>query len=323
MKFPLFVLVGDRFLCEEKRKEILNTLQKEWGPDFQMSVRRAGDIPTKDLISEARTLPFLASWQALCLRDVDQCTKEDVALWREYLKSHHPKTILLFESESLERDHPLFESAAKARQVFSLEREGGRLAARLIEEKLKSADKRMTAEARKLLEERLGDSYSFLDSVLEQLIVSSGEKREIDRSAVEAFDEKLQQWEGEDLLEAMSELDFTKALTILNNLLELNFRNFPAVVGLLHWQLRRFWEAKRWQAEGLNEQEISSRLRLFSGRAAHFYKQLSSFTLREIEKILAGLFELDWQLKSGRADGRYEIEVWLSEAVGKSRPVSA
>ena len=315
MKCPLFVLLGDRFLCEEKRKEILANLQKEFSAPLALTILRADEIILKDLFSQARTLPFLAPAQVFCIRDVDQFTKDEITLWGEYFKSASPRTFFIFEVESLDRNHPFLEGAGKTRQVFSLASEGEKFANRFIQEKLKQAGKRMTAEARKLLEERVGETYLFLDSLLEQLIAYSGEKPEIDRAMVEALEEKLESLEGEDLLQALAERNFTKALAVLNDLLELNFRDFPAVIGLLHWQFRRLWEAKRYQSEGLSEREISFRLRVSPNRAAGFFKELSRFSREELEKILEGLFQLDWQLKTGRAEGRYEIERWLATAI--------
>ena len=315
MRDLFFVLIGDRFLCEEKRKEILTAFQKEFGPDLAVTMRRAGEVPVKNLLSEARVLPFLSPAQIFCIRDVESFTQDEIALWGEYLKSPHPKTFLLFEAESLEKTHPFLEWAGKARQVYFLQAQSEKIVARFIQEKIKQAGKKMTRQTQELLEARVGDSVSLLDTLLEQLILYVGSKEEIDPEAIERLDEKLESFEGDDLLQAIAQRNFTQALAVLNDLLELNFRDFPAVLGLLHWQFRRFWEAKRWQAEGASDREISFRLRLSPARTSHFFRELSGFTQEKLEKILEGLFRLDWELKSGRAEGRYEIERWLANSI--------
>ena len=315
MTVPLSVLIGDSFLCEEKRKEILASLQKKSGAKLSLSLCRAGEFSLKNLFSEARTLPFLATAQVFCIQGAEDFSKEDIALWGEYLKSPASHTYFLFESENLDRDHPFLQWAAKAQQVYFLNPQGEKIMTRFIREKLERAGKTITNEAREMLEERLGDSYSFLDSMIEQLILYAGSRSEIDRAAVDTLDEKMERLEGEDLLEATAERNFTKALAALNDLLQVNFRDFPAVVGFLHWQFRRFWEAKRWFLEGKTEREISMKLKLSTSRTAGFFRQLSRFKKEELEKILEGLFQLDWQLKSGRAEGRYEIERWLVSSV--------
>ena len=315
MTVPLFVLIGDPFLCEEKRKEILEALQKKSGAKLSFNLRRAGEFPLKNLFSEARTLPFLAIAQVFCILEVDAFSKDDLASWEEHLKSPPPKTYFLFESENLDGKHPFLQWAGKAGQVYFLNPQGEKMMTRFIREKLHRAGKTLTREAGEMLEDRLGDSYSLLDSLIEQLILYAGSRSEIDRAAVETLDEKMERLEGEDLLEATAERNLTKALAALNDLLQVNFRDFPAVVGFLHWQFRRFWEAKRWLLEGKTESEISMRIRLSSSRAAGFFRQLGRFKKEELEKILEGLFQLDWELKSGRAEGRYEIERWLVSSV--------
>ena len=318
VSLPLFVLIGDPFLCEEKRKEIISGLEKEFGAGFPVTVRRAGDVPVASLLSEARTLPFLAQAQALCVRDAARFTKGDLELWSEYFKTPHPRTFFIFEADSLEKGHPLLERGAQAKQVFWLESQTERIVAQFIRQKLRQAGKKIAPEAQDLLEERIGEAWTFLDSLLEQLILLAGDRAEISRSDVEALDEKLSQWEGEDLLQALGGRNVAQAVAVLNDLLEMNFRDFPAVIGLIHWQLRRFWEAKRWLSQGVSEREVASRLRLSPARTPGFFKQLGPFSLKGLERILEGLFELDWRLKTGRAEGRYEIETWLVSAISGS-----
>ncbi len=316
MKFPLFVLVGHPFLSEEKRKEILASLEKEFGSPFPVTVRRALEVPVAQLVNEARTLPFLASAQAFCLREADQFTKSDWAIWQEYFESPHPRSFFLFEAESFEKNPPLVERASEARQLFFLRPKADSMRARFIREKLGRAGKTMIPEAERLLGSRVGDSFLFLDSLLDQLILYTGERKEIGPADLEILDEKLIQLGGDDLLRALAERNVGRALEALNDLLEANFRDFPSVSGLLHWQLRRLWEAKRWQAQGVGEREITSKLRLSPARTSYFFQELDRFSLVELERILEGLFELDRELKTGNAEGRYEIERWMISGIG-------
>lgn len=311
-----YLLIGDPFLCEEKRRELIASLQKEFGQELAVVVHRAEDIPLETLLSEARTLPFLARAQLFCLRDADRFTKGELELWSTYFQSPSTHTIFLFEAESLEKNHPLFGWARKSGRVFSLQPEREKVVSNFIRRKLGESQKKITAEALELLESRVGDSFVFLDSVLDQLILHVGNRSEIDRAAVEALDDKLTRFEGFDLIQALAQRDFPKALEILNDLLELSGEDATSLVGLLHWQLRRFWDAKRWLAQGLMEREVASRLRLFGSRHTLFFKQLHRFSTGDLEKILEGLFDLDWRLKSGRAEGRYAIESWLATSIG-------
>jgi len=258
----------------------------------------------------------MAPAQVFCLRDADRFTKAELALWAGYFESPHPRTFFLFEAESLERGHPFFEKAARAKQLFFLKPQSGWIVSHFISEKVSRAGKKISKEAQELLEARVADSFLFLDSILNQLILYSGTKQTIESSDVERIEEKLTSLEGDDLLQALAERNAGKVLAALDDLLESHFRDFPSVSGLLHWQLRRFWEAKKRQAEGLSEREIAIRLRLSPSRAGYFFRDLKRFSVAELERILEGLFELDWRLKTGRAEGRYEIETWSINAMG-------
>jgi len=316
LKPSLFVLIGDPFLCEEKRKEIIASLQKKFGPSLTLAIRRVGDVPAETLTAEARTLPFLCEAQILCVRDTDRFTKIDLELLSAYFQSPNTQTQFIFEAESLEKNHPAFQWAKSGGQVFSLAPQRERIAGDFIQNKLKQAQKKITPDALELLESRVGDSFVFLDSLLDQLILYSGERREIDARAVEALDEKLIRFEGFDFLDALAERNLPQALEVLDGLLETNGQDAFSLIGLLHWQIRRFWEAKLRITEGVSERDVASRLKLFPPRDVPFFKSLRRFKLEDLEKILDGLFELDWQLKTGRAQGRTEVEKWLVSAIG-------
>ena len=233
-----------------------------------------------------------------------------------YFESPAPRSFFLLEAESLENGHPLFEAARRNAQAFVLRIQRDKMVSDFIQRKLKRAGKKMASDAQELLESRVGEAFIFLDSLLDQLILSAGEKPEIGRSDVERFDEKLARFEGFDLLETLARRELAGAIEILNDLLEASGQDLPSLIGLLHWQLRRFWEARKGLEEGRGEREIASKLRLYSGKEQVFFKQVRHFTVLELEKILEGLFELDWKLKSGRAEGRCEIEDWLARAIG-------
>lgn len=316
MKFPFFVLLGDPFLCETKRKVILSALEKDFSPPIPFTLARAGEIPVTQFLQEARTLPFMAKAQVFCIRDSDRFTKGDLALWASYFTAPHPQSFFIFEAESLEKDHLFFEKAAQARQLFHLKVQGDQIVSQFIHEKITKSGKKISKEAEELIESRIAGSLLFLDSFLNQLILYAGEKPAIELADIEALEEKLSKLEGDDLLQALAERRTARALEALNDLLESNFRDFPSVAGLLHWQLRRFWEAKKWQSEGMNERDIATRLRLSPARTGNFFRGLKRFSIQELERILEGLFELDWRLKTGRAEGRFEIESWTVNATG-------
>lgn len=312
----LYVLIGDPFLCEEKRKEILSSLKKTSGPDLAVTIHHSAGLDLPALFAEARTLPFLSSFQVFCLIEANRFSKADLEKWRAFFEAPAPHTGFIFEAENLEKGHPFLEWAKGRGQIFFLKPQGRKIMSDFIQRKLKEAAKKITPDALVLLEARVGEAPLFLDSLLDQLILFAGERAEIDRPAIEAIEEKLSHFEGFDLTEALAERNSPRALAILSDLLETSGQDALSLVGLLHWQLRRLWQAKQWLAEGMREQDISSRLRIFPPRDTPFFRNLGRFSKEDLEKILGELFDLDWRLKSGRAEGRYDLENWLVSSIG-------
>ena len=75
MKSPFFLLIGDPFLLEEKRKNLLAAFEKEWGPELVTSRLEAGDLSLESVLAAARTLPFLAPAQVFCIRQAEKFKK--------------------------------------------------------------------------------------------------------------------------------------------------------------------------------------------------------------------------------------------------------
>lgn len=316
MKPLLFLLIGDPFLLEEKRKELLAAFEKEWGPQLASSRLGAEDLSLESVLAAARTLPFLAPAQIFCIGQAEKFKKDQIELWQRYFESPHPQSFFIFEAESLDKNHPFLDWARRFGRLFWLESDARRVVPKFMAEKLKQAGKKITPEARGLLESKVGDSLLFLDSLMDQLVLLSGEKAEIDRAVVEQLEEKFSFYEGWDLVGALGERNLPKALEILEGLLEISGQDVYSLIGLLHWQLRRFWEARKSLSEGRPEQEVLDRLHLSARQAPFFLRELKRFSLADLEKALEGLFHLDWDLKSGRAEGRCDLDRWLVSAIG-------
>lgn len=312
---PAFLLIGDPFLVEEKEKELLLQIGKNFKGTIERRTHRLTDPGLESILQSARTLPFSAAAQVFLLKNAEGLKKNQTELLADYFKHPSETSFLIFEADSMEKTNPLVALIQKIGDVVLLDdREAKSRAARFVRDKLRASGKTIAADAFAALEEQMGDAPVFLESVLDQLILYAGTKTQIDLEAVVTFQENRREIEPFQLAAALSARKTREAVLCLEKMLEENERDFTALVGLIHWQLRRLWKARRLLEEGAPETKILKDCRIWPKQAPYFMRELRAASLKGLEKSLEALFQLDWRLKTGRLEGRHAIESWVIQA---------
>ena len=179
-----------------------------------------------------------------------------------------------------------------------------------LKEKLKRAGKTLTSDAWQMLEEKLGGSLTLMDRSIDQLILYS-EGSAIDPASVEKVVGEFLKYDPFDLTNALLEKDTAKALAIFHFFYELS-QDMTSTIGLIHWQLKRIWQAKMMMKTGATQQEITRSLRISPYRASAFLNQVRRFQLERIEELIESLWRMDWQSKTGALNESIAMEMFLA-----------
>ena len=296
-------------------KSLTSEIGKKIKGEIPCQVFRLSETSLKTVLTEALTLPFLAAAQIFRLREADHLNREAIDSLGEYLQRPASHTFLIFEAESLGKSEPLVKLLREKGEVYFLEDyEKKPAGARFIREKLQQAGKTMTPGAIARLEETAGDAPSFLDSILNQLVACAGTESRITEEMVSALEEKWGSVNVFKFTDAIAGRKTDVALTLLHEILEDSEKDVISLIGLLHWQIRRLWQARILLEAGEGEGAILKKCRIPPGQAGFFMRQFKGFPRRKIEDALEGLFLLDWKLKSGRAESPIALERWVVEA---------
>ena len=311
------LFIGDPFLTEARALAVASSLRTKIAGEISSRTCRLSEISLEQVLTEARTLPFLAPAQVFRLRESESLKENQVAVLEKYLQNPFPSSFLIFEAESLPKTSTLVNVIQKYGEVVVLDaREKKAAASRFIREKLKRAGKTMTPQGIALLEERVGDLPEFLDSLLEQLIGYAGGQAQITDSMVEDFEENWKPLDVFTLTDAIAGQKKGEALIFLRRFVEENGTDLISLIGLLHWQLRRFWQARVLLDEGKAEENVLKKCGVSVRQAPFFMRQLKAFSRRKLERAVEGLFQLDWKIKTGRVEGIPAFESWLVETAG-------
>ncbi len=315
MKHPLTLIVGDSFLASERFKALASEYEKKSPGGFSSQAFYLKETPLKSVLSQARTLPFGVSRQLFRVLEAGQLKKDDVETLEAYAAHPAPSTDLIFFAEDLDAKSALLAFFQNTGEVIRIE-EGQKLSAssRLIKERLQQAGKTMRPEAIRRVEDKAGEYPAFVDSLLTQLISYAGDAAEISLEMLEQFEENLSSVDIYKLMDAISAGKLQESLTLFNRYLEENEKEFLSFMGLLHWQFRRLWQASVLLEEGASESAVLKKCKVYNpNQSRMFLQQVRAFSRARLEKGIEGLFQLDWALKSGRAEERSGFERWLVE----------
>jgi DNA polymerase III delta subunit len=313
------LFIGDAFLTERSFLSYFEEIKSKKKGEIVLQTYHLSDMPLDKVLVEARILPFLCVAQVFRLKDAEILKEKHLEFFEHYLKDPTADSFLSFEAASLEKDHALIKLISKFGQVKAQESNIEKKASggRFVREKLRQFGKTASPDALAYLEDQASEAPSFVDSLLGQLILYSGEKKEITQEMIEAFEENWKKVDVFRLTDAIAAQNSNQALSLLKQFLDENDKDLISLLGLLHWQIRRFWQARVLLDEGANESTLLRKCRISPKQAPYFMRQVRIFSRQKLEKALEGLFRLDWELKTGQVEGIIGLESWIVQLTGK------
>lgn len=312
----LYLLVGDPFLAEERRREIAHALHNTYPDTLAESLHDLAETKIGSLMAQARSLPFGIDAQLFIVRNADEMKEADVELAGRYFESPSRSAYFILEAESLEKRSALAKLAGEyGEAVFFDARQKRPASAKFIQRKLKEHGKTIAPDALNRLDEQTGSMPVFLDSILEQLIRYAGDQPRITYEMVELFEENWQEIDVFSLANAVAGRQTERALILLKQVME-SQDDVIGLLGLLHWQVRRLWQGKYLTEHGYSESAMLAECKISPKQAHYFLRQIKMFSLKKLEEALEGLFQIDWKIKTGRAEGPMELESWVLQTTG-------
>lgn len=311
--YPAYLLAGDSFLTQTQFETLSAEIAKSFSGEVLSRRVFLSETPLDTILKEARTLPFLVSAQIFRLQNAEVLKEKQLEPLAAYLAHPSETAFLIFESADLEKDSALVETLLKKGKVFWLEAADKKNAGlRFVREKAREAGKTLGPEALSKLEELAGTAPVFLETFINQLILYSGAEKEITPEMIAAFGEDWQETDVFKFIEALGAKRLQESIYLLKRVIKENEDgDLLSLVGLLHWQIRRLWQAKMLLEEGMPQSMVEKKCRISPKQAPFIMRQLKAYSLSKLEKVLEGLFQLDWAIKTGRAEDESGLEKWV------------
>lgn len=308
--FFLYLVTGEEFLRKKKIEELLPKLSPDFDRATDLFRVYPDDLDWPHLLTQARTPSLLGGPQIFWISDAHKIKGSDWSLFEAYLNEPTSNCYFIFEGEELSLSHPLIKLVQRCGRHIHDEIKKGQSSVEFLRQKLQRFHKTMTPEAWQVLEDRCGGSLSLMSSCLDQLI-SYGETDLINEEVIQALSVNFLRYDVFDLTEAILRKDTATAIKIFHYFFELN-GDITSTTGLLHWQLKRIWQAKKMLTSGIGQGEIGRSLRISPARLPSFLRQSQSFKLETLERLIHKLWRADWNSKTGASDEMIELETFLA-----------
>jgi DNA polymerase III subunit delta len=309
---PVYYLYGDDdYLKDESTRRLLDAAIEPSIRDFNLEIRRAGDLDAETLESLLSTPPMMAERRAIVVRDVGALKKDVRAMLERYLNSPAGDVLLILTTPSgAKADAGL---VGRATTVEFKPLSGAQVPKWItfhVEQDLKS---RITPEAVTLLVDAMGGGADLaqLRIELDKLVSYAGDAI-IDESAVSAIVGVRRGETLGDLLDALAQRDAARGLALLPHVLQQPKTTAVSIVMALATQtLALAWgraARDRGVSAGRLESEFFGLLKsssAYTGRGwgeavRSWAKSVDRWTAPELDRALEELLRADSTLKDTR-----------------------
>lgn len=337
---PVYFFYGqEKFLKTKAIDDILKVVP-EGQRDFNCDQYYGGETPLAEVLTVARTLPFIAPRRVVIFRDMEKIRlsaadsalfgrylddpklktggkselRVELQLLADYLRDPSPRTTLVFTTEADSAGRTWSKKCASLWTPVDFSPLRGRDLRRAVQEAAKERGVRIGVEAADRLVEAAGSDLGRINQEMEKLATSVGRGGEISVDLVHLLVCGYAYQRMFDLVQAFANRDLAAALALIDSLFPVDRayqsavwqREGPQLMGMLARRLRIL----RYLAEGDSGKTPAS-FRLQKWQLTELRRQAAGFTPGELDGALGELLRIDRLFKSSSLPPRLLLERFL------------
>ncbi|MBW2057323.1 MAG: DNA polymerase III subunit delta [Deltaproteobacteria bacterium] len=289
--FPLYFLGGEEtYLVEEARKRIESVCLEPGTRDFNYDLFEGGESQPEKILDAAKTLPMMAPWRVVVVKDAHLFTADQVKPLISYFENPSPRTCLILTGRVAGPWKGYLKVLERKGRVVSFSHPRGGLLTRYMARRATELGKEISPEAAVMIQQLAGNDLGEIYQELDKAAFYAGEGRRIEADHVEAVISPLGTHTVFDLTRAVGMRNCEEALTILKEMLESGEPHLK-ILGMIVRQFRLIWKAREMRSLGMRDREIGRAVGVPDFSLRKFLAQLNSFTPGELEECYGRLFE--------------------------------
>ncbi len=325
---PVILLLGDEaYLRDLCRDQIIETFVDRAARDWGVRRFSAGTDDFGEVLGQARTVPMLASRQAIIVGSIEELERLGdkqretvVKELKEYIADPPPFTVLVLEAAALDQRMTLGKALADGALVVATELPSDpadRLAAAagFAAHLARENGAALEPGAAEDLADLCNMNLASIRSEIAKLATYAGPGQTIRRAdiaALVASEKKYSVWQLADMLAAR---DRRRALIFLDSLLR-EGEPPPAIIGAMAWMYRRLLEAQE-LGPHVSAGQAAGKLKMRFDSVEIALRSARKIPRKRLVEGLQALYDADSRLKSGAAD-RVVMEFLIAKLIGEN-----
>lgn len=304
---PAYFLTGPEILLKQQAIEALVALVPEGLRAFNVQVFHAFESEMLDVLTAARTAPFMGAKRVVVLRDIEK-TRLDQAnrgeLLAEYLAAPAPETVFAVTTEDADRAKSLAGRYGERWTVVPFSPLRGAALATAVKGEAVRLGCTVDDAAAAALIRATGEDRARAFGELAKLRSAVGAGGVVDAAAVTRYAAGYAHHGAADVVDAIARRDLAGCLRLLREL-TVKEEEFLGLLGMLGKRLRMLW----YFAGG--ERAVPKEFRLYPSQVDGLRADSRRFTRAEIERALQELGRLDESVKSTAVAPKLLLEHFL------------
>lgn len=306
----IYLLYGDSsYLINKEIDKIISSNNIE---DINISKYELDNTNYKDIVEDASTISLFADKKAIIVSNAYIFTSAakalDTTIFEEYIENYNPNTILIFKlNESKIDERKKTVKLIKKYGTVKLLNNGNdikEITLSLLGEYKMDNDTLLT------LIDRVGNDIYNIENEIDKIKLYKGNNYNVTKDDVinltsENIDSNLFS-----LMDAITDNNKEKAITIYKELLKLNTEPIQIIISLAN-KYRLMYQAKSLAKSGYTELEIGKELDQNPKYMYVLLKLSKNYTTDYLLNILKDLIDLDYNIKSGNVDASLAFELFI------------
>ena len=314
----IYLLFGkEHYLLKENRERLLKALGVTDRKDINFTLLSEKDFNVPTLISDSDTLPFFADRRVILVEESGyfKGNKKEKDRLVKYIPDIPETTVIVFVESEVDKRDKLYKAVAKngtaEEFVIGDQNEmfrwiGGRLSADGIQ---------MRHDAWNEFYLRCGSSMDLMDAEYQKLSAYCWEKKQIEKSDVEAICANASETKIFALSDAISERNAARVFDVYHDMLRQN-EKAPGILALIQRQLMQLYDLKLMDRDGVSFADKKKKLGIsydFIIRKLETYQK--RFKEDELRRLLRKAADYEEDFKSGRIEDSIAVELLLNETL--------
>lgn len=314
----IYLLFGkEHYLLKENRERLLKALGVTDRKDMNFTLLSEKDFNVSTLISDSDTLPFFADRRVILVEESGyfKGNKKEKDRLVKYIQDIPETTVIVFVESEVDKRDKLYKAVTKngtaeefviGDQNEMLRWIGGRLSADGIQ---------MRRDAWNEFYLRCGSSMDLMDAEYQKLSAYCWEKKQIEKSDVEAICANVSETKIFALSDAISERNAARVFDVYHDMLRQN-EKAPGILALIQRQLMQLYDLKLMDRDGVSFADKKKNLGIsydFIIRKLETYQK--RFKEDELRRLLRKAADYEEDFKSGRIEDSIAVELLLNETL--------